>query len=210
MSGVSGTDAPSVPDGLLARLRADPVRAPETIALSAAERFGPAAAAWAAEEGRTGRDLARKAKKRHARLARVGGAAGGVGGAFTMLPDIAALVWIQSRMVFFIAAALGYDPRDPMRPAELLVLYELYEDPAVARSALDGAGQTVVRAMAARTARGRDDEALTAKLAKMGLKRGARSLAGRVVPGLAIVVNSVGNERATRELADDAIAFYGG
>jgi hypothetical protein len=51
-----------------------------------------------------------------------------------MVPDIAALIWIQSRMVFSIAAAMGYDPRDPMRPAELLVLYELYEDPAAARA----------------------------------------------------------------------------
>jgi hypothetical protein len=30
------------------------------------------------------------------------------------------------------------------------------------------------------------------------------------VPGLAVVVNAVGNERDTRALADRAIAFYGG
>ncbi len=55
-----------------------------------------------------------------------------------------------------------------------------------------------------------DDDALTARLTKMVLRRGAKRLASRAIPGLAILTNSVGNERATRELADDAIRFYGG
>ena len=208
---MTAAEAPSIPDGLLARLRADPVRAPELIALTAAERFGPAAEEWAAEQKRTGVDLARRTHKRHAQLSRLSGAAGGVGGAFTMVPDMAALVWIQARMVFFIAAAMGYDPRDPMRPAELLVLYELYDDPVTARSALDGAGKVLAHAMVEKSMSGSDqDEALVAKLARMGLQRGARRLAGRVIPGLAIITNSIGNERATRDLGDDAIRFYGG
>lgn len=205
------TAPPEVPDSLLARLRADPAHAPEHIALAAAERHGPAAAAWVAGKRTSDtHSLARKAKRKHAAMARYGGAAGGVGGAFTMLPDIAGLIWIQSRMVFFVAAAYGYDPLDRMRPAELLVLYELYDDPVAAREALDGTGRTVAAAAVARATERRDDEALLAKLARMGLKRGARKLAGRVVPGLAILTNSVGNERSTRDLADRAIAFYAG
>jgi hypothetical protein len=208
---MTATDAPDVPDGLLARLRAEPARAPEVIALTAADRFGPAAAEWAAKQRKTGPALARDVRKRHARIARVSGAAGGVGGALTMLPDIAALLWIQSRMVFSIAAAMGYDPRDPMRPAELLVLFDLYEDPVAAREALDGTGRLLAQAAVERQLRGDgNDDALAAKLAKMALRRGARRLAGRAIPGLAILTNSVGNERATRELADDAIRFYGG
>ena len=68
------------------------------------------------------------AKRRHATLARFEGAATGVGGIITLVPDMVGLAWIQTRLVFFVAAAYGYDPRDPMRPAELLVLMELYDD----------------------------------------------------------------------------------
>jgi len=211
MSSVTAGEAPSVPDGLLDRLRAEPARAAEIVALEAADRFGPAAAEWVAGQSRGGVDLARKTKKRHAQLARLGGAAGGVGGALTMLPDMAALLWIQARMVFFIAAAMGYDPRDPMRPAELLVLLELYDDPVAARAALDGTGKRLAQAVVERGLRGRgDDEQLVAKLARMALRRGGRRLASRAIPGLAIITNAIGNERATRELADDAIRFYGG
>ena len=68
------------------------------------------------------------AKRRHATLARFEGAATGVGGVITLVPDMVGLAWIQTRLVFFVAAAYGFDPRDPMRPAELLVLMELYDD----------------------------------------------------------------------------------
>ena len=60
-----------------------------------------------------------------------------------MVPDLVSLAWLQSRMVFFIAAAYGWDPHDPMRPAELLALTGLYSDPAGARAALDGVGTSV-------------------------------------------------------------------
>ena len=204
--------APQIPDGLLARLRADPVRAPEYIALAASDKHGPAARDWAAS--RRGDDpakLARRARKTHARYARFTGAATGVGGIVTVVPDMAAAVWIQSRMVFFIAAAYGYDPLDRMRPAELLVLYELYDDVGEARAALDGAGRTMAEAAVGRAMSGsRDDETLAARLTAMLVRRGARRLAGRAVPGLAIAVNAIGNERAVRDLGDRAIAFYGG
>jgi hypothetical protein len=201
-----------LPPGLWDRLRADPLRAPEYIALAAAERHGPAAEAWAAERrGRyahSPRELALMAKKRHAALARFGGAATGVGGIFTIVPDLAAAAWIQSRMVFFIAAAFGFDPRDPMRPAELLVLQGLFSDPESARQALDGAGQTVVQAyVGSKVAR---DEALAGRLAKMVGRRVVRRFAGRLIPFAAIAFNAIGNERETRALADRAIVFYGG
>jgi hypothetical protein len=208
------SDAPRLPDGLWERLRADPTRAPEHIALAAAQRHGPAAAAWVAERRRqyavSDRDLAQMAKKRHAALARFGGAATGVGGFITVLPDLAALAWIQSRLVFYVAAAYGYDPLDPMRPAELLVLRDLYPDPATARRALDGMGATVAEAYVGSKLQGNNDQALVSRLAWMVGKRGAKKLAGRLVPGLAIAVNAVSNERDTRRLADRTIAFYGG
>ena len=204
-------DAPKPPETLMARLRADPVHAPETIALGAAELHGPAAAKWRAEQrGDGGVRLARRAKRQHARMARLGGAATGIGGWMTILPDIAATGWIQSRMVFYIAAAYGFDPKDPMRPAELLVLWRLYDDPLQARAALDGMGPGIAVAAARNAVSRSDQEALIARLARAGMARGARHLAGRMIPGVAIVFNAVGNERSTRELADRAIQFYGG
>jgi hypothetical protein len=200
------------PEGLFERLRADPVRAPELIALAASERHAPAAAAWADKRRRVyGTDpaaLAQMAKRRHAQLARLEGAATGVGGFITLVPDLVGLAWIRSRLVFFIAASYGFDPHDPMRPAELLVLMGLYPDPQSARAALDGVGTTMVEAYAgSRISR---DEALVKRLLLMLGKRTGRRLAGRLVPFFAIGFNAVANERDTRALADRAIRFYGG
>lgn len=201
-----------LPRGLWEKLREDPARAPEHLALAAADFHGPAAEAWYAEKravfATSPGELAQMAKSRHATLARFGGAATGIGGFVTILPDLAALAWIQSRLVFFVAAAYGYDPRDRMRPAELLVIQGFYPDPASARSALDGVGRSLASAYVGK--RMSRDEALLGRLLKMVGKRATKRLAGRLVPGLAILTNAVGNERDTRALADRAIAFYGG
>jgi len=203
---------PDLPDSLWERIRADPVRAPEHIALAAADRHAPAAAEWAAEKrGRyshDGAELARMAKRRHATLARFEGAATGIGGIVTFIPDLAGLAWIQTRLVFFVAAAYGYDPRDRMRPAELLVLTNLYTDVHEARAALDGVGRTVAEAYIG--SRLQRDEALAARLLRMVGKRTVRRVAFRLIPGIAIAFNAVANERDTRALADRAIRFYGG
>src|SRR3954469_19568593 len=205
-----GTREP--PPGLFERLRADPVRAPELIALTASEWHAPDADAWASKRRRLyGSDpasLGRMAKRRHAQLARLEGAATGVGGFVTFVPDLVGLAWIQSRLVFFVAAAYGFDPRDPMRPAELLVLTGLYPDPQSARAALDGIGTTMAEAYIG--SRLQRDEALVARLLKMVGKRGGRRIAGRLIPFFAIAFNAVANERDTRALADRAIKFYGG
>ena len=146
------------PKRLWNRMLAEPDRAPEYIALAAAERFGPQAEEWVriAGPGHTPEQLARVAFKKHVRLARLEGGALGVGGAVTLAPDMVALLWIQSRMVFYIAAAYGYDPRHPMRPAEYLALQGLYDTPAEAREALDGVGKRMAHAQwsSARSARG--------------------------------------------------------
>jgi hypothetical protein len=208
------TTPPEVPDSLWAKVRADPVRAPEHIALAAAEWHAPAAAKWAAEKrGRLAvseHELARMAKRRHAAMARFGGAATGVGGLLTVVPDIVLLAWIQSRLVFFVAAAYGFDPHDRMRPAELLVLRDLYPDPETARRALDGVGKTVAEAyVGARLERGRE-QAMLSRLLRFVGKRTAARAARRLIPGIGLVFNAAANERDTRALADRAIEFYGG
>jgi hypothetical protein len=204
----------TIPDSLWARLRADPVRAPEHVALAASEMHAPAAADWAAEKrGRlavSGPELARMAKRRHAAMARFEGAATGVGGIFTAVPDIVLLAWIQSRLVFFVAAAYGFDPRDRMRPAELLVLRDLYPDPETARRALDGLGKTVAEAyLGTRLERTREQAMLSRLLLFVG-KRTATRAARRLIPGIGMIFNAAANERDTRALADRAIKFYGG
>ncbi|MGI8593932.1 MAG: EcsC family protein [Solirubrobacteraceae bacterium] len=202
----------TLPRRLWEQLRADPARAPEHLALAASTAHGPAAAAWAQEiRGRYAYppdDLALMAKRRHASLSRWAGAAGGIGGVWTMLPDIAALAWLQSRMVFFIAAAYGYDPQDPMRPAEFLVMRDFYPDPVSARAALDGLGATVAEQYVGSKLTG--DEALLPRLTKLAMRKGASKLAGKAIPGFAIAFNAVTNERETRALAKDAMRFYGG
>jgi hypothetical protein len=204
--------APELPPGLWDRLRLDPVHAPEHIALAAARTFAPQAESWAAEKRSRfavePRELAQMAKKRHATLARFEGAATGIGGFVTIVPDIALLAWIQARLVFYVAAAYGYDPHDPMRPAELLVLYEFYPDPQSARKALDGVGASMVKAYIG--SKLQREETLTRRLTKLVGIRSARMLTGRMIPGAAIAFNSIGNERRTRAIADRAIRFYGG
>ena len=203
-------ETPTPSAGLLARIRADPVHAPESIALAAAKQHGPAAARWrAAQRGDHGARLARRAKRVHARMARLGGAAMGLGGWITMLPDIASVGWIQSRMVFYIAAAYGYDPVDPMRPAEYLALRGFYPDPLSARAALDGVGTTVAEQYLSDSLSGSEEKLLT-RLTRLTVRKGGARLAGRTIPGFAIAFNALTNERETRAVAKEAMKFYGG
>ena len=200
------------PRRLWERLRADPLRAPEHVALAASEYHAPAAAAWADRRrrvyGTEPRRLAQMARRRHVNLASVEGAATGVGGFITLIPDLVGLAWIESRLVFFIAAAYGFDPHDPMRPAELLVLNGIYDTPAEARAALDGMGVSMAEAwIGGQLSR---DEALAFKLAKSVGKTSTKKFAGRMIPGFAIAFNAVANRRDTNALARRAIKFYGG
>ncbi len=201
-----------VPEALWQRIRAEPDRSPEYIALAAAERFGPQAARWAqiAGAGRTPEELAKIAVKKHVRMARVEGAALGLGGVFTAAGDLVALVWIQSRMVFYVAAAYGYDPTHPMRPAELLALQGLYPTPAEAREALDGTGKRMANAMVESRLGSNKDKALTQRLLRFAGKRVAERAAKRFVPLLGAPVGAVQNGGATKELGRQALAYYGG
>jgi hypothetical protein len=198
------------PKRLWDRLLAEPDRAPEYIALAAAERFGPQAEEWVriAGPGHTPEQLARVAYKKHVRLARLEGGALGVGGAVTLAPDIVALLWIQSRMVFYIAAAYGYDPRHPMRPAEYLALQGLYDTPAEAREALDGVGRRMAVAMAARVLSSRRSDALHLKLAKYMARRLARRYAGKLIPLIGAPIGAIQNGGVTKQLGQRALNYY--
>jgi hypothetical protein len=195
------------------RILQEPDRAPEYIALAAAERFGPQAEEWVriAGPGHTQAELARVAYKKHVRLARLEGGALGIGGAITAAPDIVALLWIQSRMVFYIAAAHGFDPNHPMRPAEYLALQGLYDTPAEAREALDGVGKRLAFAMAERVVlSGHRANALHLRLAKYAAKRLARRYAGRLIPFIGAPIGAMQNGSVTKALGRRALDYYGG
>jgi hypothetical protein len=194
------------------RIVAEPDRAPEYIALAAAERFGPQAKEWVriAGAGHTPEQLARLAYRKHVRIARLEGGALGIGGAITAAPDVVALLWIQSRMVFYIAAAYGYDPTHPMRPAEYLALQGLYDTPAHARDALDGVGKRLAFAIAEKTLTGRRPEMLHLRVAKYVAKRLARRYAGRFIPLIGAPLGALQNGGVTKDLGRRALAYYGG
>ena len=200
------------PQRLWDRIRAEPDRLPEYVALSAADRFGPQAERWVqiAGPGHTPEQLARVAYKKHVRLARLEGAALGLGGVTTAAADLVALLWLQSRMVFYIAAAYGFEPRHPMRPAELLALQEVYPTAAEAREALDGVGKHLAQAVAERAMLSGRDERLHMRLARYAAKRLARRYAGRLIPLVGAPIGSIQNAGATKELGRRAIAYYGG
>lgn len=198
-----------IPEGLWDRLRAQPDRAPELIALAAAERFARPAERWVAVAG-TGPSAAEQARRKHVRLSALEGAALGIGGWATAGADIAALVWIQSRMVFFIAASYGFEPAHPMRPAELLALQGVYDTPAQAREALDGLGTPLARRMVERQLSSSSDHKVAQRLLKVVSKRLARRGALRLIPLLASPLNAAGNRTATADLGTRALRYYGG
>jgi hypothetical protein len=199
-----------VPESLWRRLRAQPGRAPEQIALAAAERFAPQAEEWmrVASGGHTPDSLAKTAYKKHVRLARLEGAALGIGGLWTAAPDLIGLIWIQSRMVFYIAAAYGYDPRHPMRPAELLMLQDVYPTAEEARAALDGTGDRMAGALAKRAMSGGRETALGRQLARYAGRRIAERYGGRLVPLIGSPISAVQNAGATKDLGRRTLAYY--
>jgi hypothetical protein len=198
------------PESLWNRILAQPERAPELIALAASERFGPQAEEWVriAGAGHTPEQLAKVAYKKHVRLARLEGGVLGVGGALTAAPDVVALIWIQSRMIFYIAAAHGYDPRHPMRPAELLALQGVYASPDEARKALDGMGKLMAQAMVEKALSSRTTDRLHRRLVKYLARRMARRYAGRLIPFIGAPIGAVQNGNATKEIGRLALSYY--
>jgi hypothetical protein len=142
------------------------------------------------------------------RIARVEGGVLGIGGALTAAPDVVALMWIQSRMVFYIAAAHRYDPLHPMRPAELLALQGVYGTPAEARAALDGMGKPMAKAMVEKALAGRKDEHLRTRLLKYLAKRTARRYAGRLIPLVGAPLGALQNAGVTKELGKRTLSYY--
>ena len=204
--------AGGVPGPIWQRVLAQPDRAPELIAAAAAERFGDPAERWVeiAGVGHSPESLAKTAYAKHTRLARLEGFALGFGGIATSAANLGGLAWIQARMVFYIAAAFGYDPRHPMRPAELLALWEGYETPAEARAALDGRGKPMAQALVERQLTKSRERRLRPPPVRLVGKRLAERAAGRLIPVLGAPISAVQNGGSTKDLGRRALAYYGG
>jgi uncharacterized protein (DUF697 family) len=158
--------------------------------------------------GQTPERLAEIAYRKHVRLARLEGATLGIGGAITAAPDVVALIWIQSRMVFYIAAAYGYDPTHPMRPAELLALQGVYPTPAAAREALDGMGKLMAQAMVEKALAARQGDRLHRRLLKYLARRMARRYAGRLIPFIGSPIGAIQNGAVTKAIGRLALSYY--
>lgn len=144
------------------------------------------------------------------RLARVEGLALGLGGIVTGAANLGGLAWIQARMVFYIAAAHGYDPRHPMRPAELLALWGVYDTPAEARAALDGLGKPMAQTLVENRLSRSGERRLTERLMRFVGKRVIKRSVGRLVPLLGAPISAVQNGGSTKDLGRRALAYYGG
>ena len=86
---------------------------------------------------------------------------------------------------------------DPMRPAEALVLFELLRRPVRPRGARS-TGRLDRRRGLHRLASSSATRRWRCGSRSCSASRSARKLAGRVIPGVAIVFNAIGNERRTR------------
>jgi hypothetical protein len=143
-------------------------------------------------------------------MSRLEGAGAGLAGAWGIAPDLAALAWLESRMVLHVAASYDFDPHHPMRPAELLTLQALYPTAQEAREALDGVGRHMAVAFAEGKLSGGQQQTLRTRLLKMVGERVAHRAAGKLIPGVASPINAIQNGNAVGELGEKAIRFYGG
>ena len=154
--------------------------------------------------------LAQKAYAKHVHLSRGEGLALGLGGMVTSAFNVAGLGWIQARMVFYIAAAYGYDPHDPMRPAELLYLWGVYETPAQARESLDGVGESMAVTVVKTQLSKPSQRSLTNRMLRYVGKRTVKRYGGRMIPLLGAPISAIQNGGSTKDLGSRALKYYGG
>ncbi len=201
---------------MLDDLRREPSYALETIALAAVQVHGASAQAWLAEVAPlryTPDQLAKLAVRRSTNLARLEGAALGFGGFTTVAPDVAALVWILTREVVFVAAAYGQDPTHRDRAAELLVITQIYDTVEAAQAGLDRQGERLAIALAKHTAGSRlrgKKRSMSHRLIRYAGKSAAKRYGGRMVPGVGAVLGAIDNAAAAKTTGERAIAFYRG
>ncbi|MDQ3630498.1 MAG: EcsC family protein [Actinomycetota bacterium] len=203
-----------VPPGLVRRLLADPVHAPEILASHAVEQFADRAARDVRllrerNPDVTDRQLAVYFKRKYSRAARWEGAGTGTAGLLGLPVDLVALAWIQNRLVLSIAAAYGHDMTDHReRAVEVLMIQGIHNSREVARKGLVKASEDVLKKLILRHLR---KEALT--LAKqmfrvVGITFTRKALLEKGVPLVSVPISAGVNDVSTRLLGNQAIKFY--
>ncbi|MFD5325291.1 hypothetical protein [Streptomyces sp. NPDC127092] len=215
---------------------AAPGRLPESLAVFAQRRLGPAAdravrRLHAARPDASSDELRTRVVARGVRTASAEGAF--VGGPFMLFVPFAfcAALLSQARTVLELAALEGKDPTDPARTAELLVLQGVYEDTDAARIALaepvapvapeGGAGKRpgrlaalweLVMRMARLLGLVTPTENQAGRLMRIGQWAlvGAVFLVGLVAPLVWLPYLAFSYRRSTLALLDRAAIFYAG
>lgn len=210
--GQLATDDARPPQRLLEEMLADPVHAPERLAIEAVARCGPEAARWVtqarvADPQLPTAALAMQVRERFVKLARLSGAAGGALGLPGAVADVGLLAWNNARMIVHLAAVHGFDPTDDERAAEILYFTDVYKAIAVAEQAVEVASRRApARSLLAQSSRSAG--ALALSLGRMLGKKTAKRLVTRAVPFASIPLGAWSNDRATGHLADRVVLAY--
>jgi hypothetical protein len=188
-----------------AAIKERPRRTPAALALAAVARHAENARAQAdwlrrtyplVEPDRLVR-VAIAAAGRRARVAALAAALplGGVAG-------LSAQLWAHARLVLEIATLYGFDPAAPARAAEMLALLGVYPDLGSASAAVGAVtGEPVANGRAVPAPRMGVATATAAVV---------RRAAGKLVPGSAVVLATLGAAADVDDLAARAIRFYRG
>lgn len=206
-----------LPPGLLKAMLADPVHAPERLALEAVRLCGPDTARWSERVRRedpraTTAELSMRTRERFTRLSQASGAASGALGLPGAVADMAVTAWSQARMILALAALHGLDPTERERAAEILYFTDVYKAVAMAEKALALTSRkpapSTEKSDSSLLRNSRAAMALTMSLGRMLGKRTVKKLITRAIPFGAVPVSAWSNGRSMRQLADRAVAEY--
>ncbi len=206
------------PPGLFQALLADPIHAPERLALEAVRLCGPEAAAWAArvraeQPHLTTAELAMRTRTRFTRHSQATGAASGALGLPGVVIDVVVSSWTKARMILYLAALHDQDPTRPERAAEILYFTGVHKAVALAETAVEvTARRAPATAMLKQGGGSRSSiyaaMLLVVSLGKMLGRKTVKSVATRAIPMGAIPISAWSNGRAMSALADRTVTEY--
>jgi hypothetical protein len=225
-SGVA--DGGNQPPTLVRGLRHDPHHAPELVLLHTVPQLSPQVRRWHASLLRRHPQidvdmLTGKLIRRATAQARWDGGVTGSSFYFGMPPAIASLYCRQVTTVLQIAALFGYDPTDPARLVDLLMIQGRHPDAEAASAALRTAGATgpgadghhvpnpfTALSHAVRHVPGMVGIRFNAfrRGGPVNATLSVAKVASYLVPVLGIPAWAIDQARATRKLGNDAAAFY--
>lgn len=203
-----------VPPGLLRRALADPVHAPELLALRAVSQLADRAQSDVRllrerNPHATDRQLAVYFKLKYSRAARWEGAGTGMAGLAGLPADLVLLAWVQNKLVLSIAAVYGHDMSDHTdRAADLLMIQGVHNSRDAARRALVDLVQEASTRLIKRYLR-KDVLVLVKQMFRVvGIKFTRKAVLEKAVPLVSAPISAGVNEVSTRLLANQAIKFY--